>query len=147
MGGNLTAENIVTGGHQTNVQYGDRVTQIGSSGPVTAGTSSGGDVEATREGFKQQLAELQTHLAQAIEADEFEDDYEAEDAKTALARVAEQAAGDSPASDKITGQLERATTILTKSSDTAQAAGKLGSAVIKLAPMAMTLKELAEMVF
>ncbi len=104
-------------------------------------------MEATLEGFKQQLAELQTHLAQAIEAGEFEDDYEAEDAKTALARVAEQAAGDSPASDKITGQLDRATTILTKSSDTAQAAGKLGSAVIKLAPMAMTLKELAEMVF
>ena len=103
--------------------------------------------EPTREQFVQELAALREQLAQAIAAGEISDEEDAEDAPTVLDRAAKQAEFESPVPDKLAKNLDRLTDILTRAGQTAQAAGKFGAAVIKLAPLAAGLKQLAELLF
>ena len=93
------------------------------------------------------MAAVQEELAQAITAGEIVNEYDADDAQRAVDRAAEQAASDRPTPDTIAAQLDRASQILTKASETAIAAGKFGATIIKLAPVVAGLKQLVDVLF
>jgi hypothetical protein len=106
-----------------------------------------GSGDPSREQFQQELAALREQVRQAIAAGEIADEEEAEDAQTAAERAEKQATAEPPAPDKLSKNLERLTQILTQAGQTAQAAGKFGASVIKLAPIAAGLKRLVEILF
>jgi hypothetical protein len=160
-GGKIQAENIVTGvqiqgAEAETAQKLLAVTQQLRSGGVEAAQDiiaknivtgfqylGQGSAGLTREQFQQELAALREQLAQAVAAREIEDEYEAEDAQKAVERAVEQSQAGQPVGEKITKQLETAATIIEGAAKAAQAAGKFGATVIKLAPVAMALARLA----
>jgi hypothetical protein len=117
----IVAKNIVTG-----LQY------LGQGG-----------TEPNREQFQQELNALREQLAQAIAAGEIEDEDDAEDVQTALDRTIKQTQAETPVTEKITTNLDRAATIITRVATVAESAGKFQAAIIKLAPIATALKHLA----
>jgi hypothetical protein len=98
----LIAKNVVTG-----VQY------IGQDSPTP-------DVEQ----FQRELAALREQLQQAIQAREIAEPYEAEDAQKAVDRAIEQTRTDKPVAERISAQLDKASTIITQAATAAEAAGK-----------------------
>jgi len=99
------------------------------------------------EQFRQELTALREQLDQAVKAGEIADTYDAEDAQKAVGRAIEQSQEQKPAADKITPQLEQVTKIIDRAATAAESAGKFQAAVIKLAPVAMTLYRLASWIF
>src|SRR5262245_670446 len=121
----LIARNVVTGW-----QY------IGQAGTTPDG-----------EQFQRELAALREQLQQAIQAREIADPYEAEDAQKAVDRAIEQTRTDKPVAERISAQLDNASTIITKAATAAEAAGKFQAGVIKLAPVVAMLQKLASLLF
>jgi hypothetical protein len=160
-GRNIRADNIVTG---VQVQGGEAETarallalaQNIQSGGVEAARDiiaknivtgfqylGQGGSDLSREQFVKELAALREQLAQAIAAREIEDEYEAQDAQKALERALEQSQAEQPVAEKISKQLDALTQIITGAAQTAQAAGKFGATVLKLAPIVAALTQLA----
>ena len=121
----LIAKNVVTG-----LQY------IGQDGTTP-----------NVEQFQRELAALREQLQQAIQAREIADPYEAEDAQKAVDRAIEQTHTDKPVAERISTQIDKASTIITKAATAAEAAEKFQAGVIKLAPVAVALQKLASMLF
>jgi hypothetical protein len=99
------------------------------------------------EQFQQELAALRAQLAQAVQAGEIDDAYEAEDAQKAIDRAIEQTQAQKPAAQKILPHLDRAATIINKAGTVAESVGKIQAVVIKLAPIAAALHRLASVIF
>jgi hypothetical protein len=99
------------------------------------------------EQFQRELAALREQLQQAIQAKEIADPYEAEDAQKAVDRAIEQTHTDKPVAERLSTQIDRASTIITKAATAAAAAEKFQAGVIKLAPVAVALQKLASMLF
>ena len=99
------------------------------------------------EQFQRELAALREQLQQAIQAREIADPYEAEDAQKAVDRAIEQTTTEKPVAERISTQLDRASTIITKAATAAEAAEKFQAGVIKLAPVVAALQKLASMFF
>ncbi len=140
-----------TGGLLQNFQAGDieASEDLTVTGEINVGLNVGGSGEAgpTLEQLRHELAELRAMLQQAIEAGEFADAYEAEDTQKAVDRAIEQAQAEPPATEKISGQLERAASLIDRAAQTAQSAGKLGATVLKLGPALAGLKRMVELIF
>lgn len=117
----IMAKNLVTG-----LQY------IGQGGSTP-----------DREQFRQELTAVRAQLTQAVQAGEIEGTYDAEDAQKAVDRAIEQTQAEQPVAEKITTQIERATTIVDKAAVMAESIGKFQAVVIKLAPALAALKQLA----
>lgn len=172
-GGSIRARDIVTG-DQTRIQGADAETaramlalaktrrRAGPTGGVEAAKEiiaeniitgsqfvylGAGEAEPDQAQFRQELEALKAQLAEAVQANEFADQYDAEDAQRALDRASQEAAAGTPAPDRLAGQLDRAASLLTKASEVAVAAGRFGARVIKLAPVVAGLKKLAEVLF
>jgi hypothetical protein len=164
-GGRIEAENIVTG---PQVQGADAETA--RSLLALAREIESGSVEAVQdiiaknivtgfqyvgqggstpnqEQFRQELAALRTHLAQAVQAGEIAEAYDAEDAQKAVDRAIEQSQAQQPAAEKITPHLDSAVKIINKAATAAESVGKFQAAVIKLAPVAAALGRLASVIF
>ncbi len=163
-GGSIQAENIVTGvqaqGGDTEMaqKFLDAAQQLKSGGVeaaqdiitrniVTGFQYLGHNGQLSREQFEQELVALRAQLAQAIQANEIEDAYEAEDVQQAVERAIEQTQAEQPEASKISGQLEKAATIIESAAKTAQAAKMFGATIIKLAPVVMGLVKAAELFF
>jgi len=164
-GGKIQADNIVVGAQIQGDDAGAAAAFLGSERTFEAGSvEAGQDIiaknivagfqylgrgggEPTRQQFIQELEALRQQLAGAIAAREIEDEYAAEDAQTAVERALDQSRAEPPAADKISQQLDRAADIIDSAAETAQAAGKLGATVLKLAPVVAALKELAGVLF
>ncbi len=103
--------------------------------------------QATPEQLQKELATLQQQLAEAIAAGEFANASDAEDVQSDLAAAEKELDEPEPQGSRVVRKLKAATEILTESAGTAQAAGKVGIALIRLAPIAAALYQIAAKLF
>jgi polyhydroxyalkanoate synthesis regulator phasin len=95
----------------------------------------------------QEVAALRQNVLVALEAGEVADDADAEDVAAALTTAEAELAKPEPSGTRVVRKLKEAAEVLTGVAEAATAAGKVGQAVIKLAPVAMMLWKLAETLF
>ena len=103
--------------------------------------------QATPDELRQEIAALQQQLAEAIAAGDFPNAGDAEDAQADLAAAEKELTAPEPQGSRVVRKLKAATEILTESAGAAQAAGKVGIALIKLAPVAAALYQIATTMF
>jgi len=103
--------------------------------------------QANVEDLRRELAALRAQLAQAMASQEFADHADAEDAQDSLATAETELAKPQPNGNRILRKLDELSQIITRSAETAEAAGKLGALVIRLAPLAATLWQVAQHLF
>ena len=102
---------------------------------------------ASVEDLRHELLALRTQLEQAIASHEFSDPADAQDAQESLATAATELAKPQPNGNRVLRKLDEFSQIITRSAETADAAGKLGALVIRLAPLAATLWQVAQHLF
>ena len=100
--------------------------------------------QASVEDLRRELAALRTKLEQAIAAQEIPDTADAEDAQESLTTVETELAKPQPNEGRVLRKLDALSQIVTRSAETAQAAGKLGAMVIQLAPVAAMVWQVAQ---
>jgi hypothetical protein len=103
--------------------------------------------QASVEDLRRELLALRTQLEQAIASQEFTDPADAEDAQESLATAETELAKPHPNGNRVLRKLNAFSQIITRSAETADAAGKLGALVIQLAPIAATLWQVAQRLF
>lgn len=100
--------------------------------------------QASVEDLRRELIALRTQLEQAIASQEFSDPADSEDATESLATAETELAKPEPNGNRVLRKLDEFSQIITHSAETADAAGKLGALVIRLAPVAATLWQVAQ---
>jgi hypothetical protein len=128
-GGNITADEIKAGNVVAGVQF------LAGKPPVT------------REEVQRELAALREQVQAIIAAGEIADKTDSEDIAAALAAAETELAKPVPKGERVARKLKEAAELLTGAAEAATAVGKVGQAVIKLAPVAMMLWNLAEAIF
>jgi len=103
--------------------------------------------QATVEDLRRELLALRTQLEQAIASEEFSDTADAQDAQASLATAETELAKPVPNGNRVLRKLDEFSQIITRTAETADAAGKLGALVIRLAPVAATLWQVAQHLF
>jgi len=103
--------------------------------------------QASVEDLRRELLALRTQLEQAIVSHEFSDPADAQDAQDSLATAETELAKPRPNGNRVLRKLDEFSQIITRSAQTADAAGKLGALVIRLAPVAATLWQVAQHLF
>lgn len=99
--------------------------------------------QASVENLRRELAALHMKLEQAIAAQEIPDVVDAEDAQESLKSAEDELAKPQPHGNRVLRKLDELSQIITRSAETAEAAGKLGSRVIQLAPLVATIWKIA----
>lgn len=102
---------------------------------------------ATADDLHKEIAALKADIQKAVAAGEVPDEDNAKDLQSDVERTEKELAKPQPDGGKIVRWLGSATTILNNSAETAQAAGKLQTQVIKLAPAAAVVYSIARTVF
>jgi hypothetical protein len=159
----IEAENVVSG---TQIQGGDA--QTASSLIQLAQAIRRGDIhaeeikarhlvsglqyiadpaQASVEDLRRELLALRTQLGQAIASQEFTDPVDAQDATNSLVTVEAELAKPQPNGNRVLRKLDELSQIITRTAETADAAGKLGALIIRLAPVAATLWQVAQHLF
>jgi hypothetical protein len=100
--------------------------------------------QANIDDLRRELAAFRTQLEEAIASREFADPADAEDAQESLAMAASELSKPQPGKNRILRKLDELSQIVTRSAETAEAAGKFGSLIIRLAPVAATLWQVAQ---
>ena len=100
--------------------------------------------QASLDDLRRELAALRTRLEQAIAVQEIPDAADAEDAQESLTTAETELAKPQPNGGRVLRKLDALSQIVTRSAETAQAAGKLGAMVIQLAPVAATPWQVAQ---
>jgi len=103
--------------------------------------------QASSEDLQRELAVTRAKVDEAIAAQEIPDQGEAERIKENLATAAKELAKPQPNGRQILDKLDDANTLLTKSAQAAEAAGKIGAQIIKLSPIIATLWQAAHHLF
>lgn len=97
--------------------------------------------QANIEDLRRELASFHTQLEQAVAAHEIPDSAYV---ISNLAIVEAELAKPEPNSNRVLRKLDDLSQIVTRSAETAEAAGKLGALVIRLAPVVATLWQVAQ---
>jgi len=158
--GRIEAENVVDGVQTQGIAATDaaklvKLAKAIERGGITAEQIKAGNVvsglqfltgvpPAVQDDLHREIAALREQVQQAIAAGEVEKTGDAEDVQDALEKAEAEVAKPEPDGERVVRKLETATKILTRTADLAQAAGKAGSRVIRLAPLAAALWKLAE---
>ncbi len=100
--------------------------------------------QANMEDLRRELASLHTQLEQAVAAHEIPDAADANDAISNLTSAEAELVKPEPNSNRVLRKLDELSQIVTRSAETAEAAGKLGALVIRLAPVVATLWQVAQ---
>ena len=100
--------------------------------------------QASVEDLRRELLALRTQLEQAVASQEFSDPADAEDATESLATAETELAKPQPNGNRVLRKLDEFSQIITRSAETADAAGKLGAWVIRLAPVAAAVWQIAQ---
>jgi hypothetical protein len=100
--------------------------------------------QASIEEFRRELTALRECLEQAVTAQEIPDPADAADAKNSLEMAEAELTKTQPSGSRVVRKLDEVCQILTRSAQAADAAGKIGALVIKLAPIAATLWQVAQ---
>jgi len=159
----IEAENVVQGmqqlgGDLTNAADAAILAEALSRGSITADSIQAQNVVAgfqyiadpalaTPDELRQEVAALQEQLAAAIAAGELEPNGDMEDAQNALAAAETELAGSQPQGSRVVRKLKEAADILTESAKATAAASKAGLALVKLAPVAAALYQIATNIF
>jgi len=103
--------------------------------------------QASVEDLRRELLALRTQLEEAVAAQEFSDPADAQDAQDSLATAETELTKSQPNGNRVLRKLDELSQIITRSAQTADAAGKLGALIIRLAPVAATLWQVAHHLF
>lgn len=147
--GDKMSGNKATGNTYSNT--GKMVGSVMGDGSVKAENIAGGDINIgaepqTKEEFNQQLQELKTLLEQAIASGEIPAS-DAEAVQEDISGAIKEAAKETPSTRRLTGKLEYVQEVLDKAAGVATAAGKVGAAVLKAAPVLTGLIKVAGILF
>jgi hypothetical protein len=159
----IKAENVVQGLQQIGGELQDTANVVTLAQALSQGTIEADSIEAknvvagllyiadpsqaTKEQLRQELTNLKQQLAEAIAAGEIDEAGDAEDAQNDLAEAEAELGKPEPQGRRVLRKLKSATNTLTESAAAAQKAGKVGKAIIKLAPVAATLYQIAVNLF
>ena len=94
-----------------------------------------------------EVAALRAQVQQAIAAGGVDDEGDAEDVTDALAKTEAELEKPEPNGRRVVRHLESATEILTGAAESVEAARNVGWQIIKLAPVAAALAQLAQAIF
>jgi hypothetical protein len=103
--------------------------------------------EATSDNLRREVQALREHLAQAVAQSQVPDPDEAADAEDHLERADEELAKPEPNGRRVVRRLKSASEILTGVAEAAQKLGQAGAEVLKLAPIAAALYQIAVKLF
>lgn len=103
--------------------------------------------QATPDELRREVAALQEQLAAAIASGDLQVDAEIEDAQEALVKAETELAGDQPRGNRVVRRLKEAAELLTEGAKTTDAARQAGQALVKLAPVAAALYQIATNLF
>jgi len=141
------------GGTTINI-HGNVIGGVIGGGEVHAENIAGGDIvinnqpiPQTREEFAKQLAELKKLLQDALANNEFDKPRDAEKSAEAVAEIEEELQQEEPDEVTVQNRLEEVKERLEGAAQVAEAAGKVGAAVVKAAPILAALVKLAQIVF
>jgi hypothetical protein len=102
---------------------------------------------ATPDELRREIGHLRQQLAEALAEAELDASADTADAAEALAKAEEELGQSEPQGRRIVRQLKTAAEILTETVQTAEAAQKAGQALLKLAPAAAALYQIAQKLF
>ncbi len=100
--------------------------------------------QATTDDLRRELAALREKLNQAIDANEFSDEAEAEDARESLKSAEDELAKPQPNKGRVLRKLESLNKIVASGAELANNAGKVGAMLIQLAPVVATIWRAAQ---
>ncbi len=158
--GNISGSSNIAIGHGASITSGDTITAGGdvSKGDMTKQTAggdmmtAGGDITINanpenKAEFNETLAALKQLLEKALAEGEFEDPRDGEDALSELGEVAAEAKSEKPRESAIKRKLGSLADILGGTASVAEAAGKVGTAVLKATPIIAGLIKAASIIF
>ncbi|MFQ5400534.1 MAG: hypothetical protein ACE5E7_13170 [Anaerolineae bacterium] len=141
------------GGTTINI-HGDVIGGVIGGGEVHADNVAGGDIvindqpiPQTREEFAKQLAELNKLLQEALANNEFDKPRDAQKSADAVAEIEEELQQEEPDEVTVQTRLDELKERLEGAAQVAEAAGKVGAAVVKAGPILAALVKLAQIVF
>jgi hypothetical protein len=159
----IEAENVVDGVQVQDGTPGDadqlvELAQAIRRGGITAGEIKAGNVVSGLQfltgappempaDLQREVAALRRQVAQAIADGEIASAGDAEDVTDALDKAEAELEKSEPEGRRVIRKLKTAAEILTGTAETAQAARNVGLEVIKLAPVAAALVQLAQTIF
>lgn len=103
--------------------------------------------QATPDELRQEISQLRQQLEKAIRDGELAATGDVTDAQEALEKAEKELAQEKPEGGRVVRKLKEVTEVLTQSARVAEAAGKVGVMVIKLAPIAAALYQIAQKLF
>lgn len=159
----IEAENVVQGmqqlgGDLTNAADAVALAEALRGGSITAGSIEAKNVvagfqyiadpaHATPDELRQEVAELKRQLAAAIAAGEIETSGDVDDVQNALAAAETELAEAQPQGSRVVRKLKEAAELLTEGAKTTAAARQAGQALLKLAPVAAAIYQIATNLF
>lgn len=137
--GNITGSSNIAFGRGASISTGDTIT-------------AGGDININanpkdKAEFDETLQALKQLLEKALADGEFEDPRDGEDALSELEEVAEEVKSEKPRDSAIKRKLGNLAEILGGTASVAEAAGKVGTAVLKATPIIAGLIKAASIIF
>lgn len=159
----IKAENVVQGMQQLGGDLSRAAEAVALAEALRGGTITADSIEAknvvagfqyitdpaqaTPDQLRQEVAALKRQLAAAMAAGEVESSADVADVQDALATAETELDKPEPQGSRIVRKLKEAATILTESAKVADAARKAGQVLIKLAPVAAALYQIATNLF
>lgn len=159
----IIADNVVQGMQQIGGDLSDAAQAVALAEALRGGTITADSIQAknvvaglqyiadpanaTPDQLRQQVAELQRQLAEAIADSGAAANPDIEDAQSALNQAETELEKEQPHGSRIVRSLKNAAEILTESAKATDAARKAGLALIKLAPIAAALYQISMKLF
>lgn len=159
----IVADNVVQGMQQIGGDLSAAAEAVALAEALRGGTISADSIKAKNvvsglqyiadpanaapDELRRQVAELQRQLAEALADAQIEGDADMEDAQDALNQAETELAQEQPHGRRIVRKLKEAADILTEGAKTTDAARKAGVALVKLAPVAAALYQIATKLF
>jgi hypothetical protein len=161
--GRIEAENVVSGVQQIGGNLADAAEAVALAealrqGSITADSIQARNVvagfqyiadpaQATADELRREVARLRQELAAAIATGEVAQTADVKDAREALDKAEAELAEEAPQGGRVIRKLREAADILAEGARTAEAARQAGQALLKLAPAAAALYQIASQLF
>lgn len=159
----ITAENMVSGVQQIGGSLADAAGALALADALRQGTISADSIQArnvvagfqyiadparaTADELRQEVAQLRQELSAAVAAGQLAPTADMDDAQDALAMAEQALTGEAPQGGRVIRKLREAADILAEGARAADAARRAGAAILKLAPTAAALYQIAARLF
>ena len=130
------------------IRRGDiRADEITSSNLVSGLQYISDPTQVSPKDLQKEVQALRQKVDIAVAAQEITDPLDAEDTQESLDAAEKELAKSQPNGQRVLRKLDEANTILTKSAELAQSAGKVGAFVVQLAPISAIVWQVAQKLF